>query len=368
VLILQAMLGPTVGSGRRPQLGVMVSVAAIIVAAGCTHPHDIDIDCFRVTVVKAVDELVLTDPEAAAEVSSVLVTAEAVTRAELAAAPWRRDAHRVTAAWEYSMVTAAARIGTARRRHQMLLGHYQVSELEATQGLRRAQSMMRTPGMGRDEARAVAEATVCLAHARRYAELGDLDRAVLEARVATGHTLQVETRWQALLQRFEDPMLLRYWHQEQEATMRESRNNITAALVLDKLHRLLMLYYRGRIVATFPVDLGTNGLQQKLCHDDHATPEGRYRVIAKKAGAATRYYKALLLDYPTKDDQRRYAEARENGALPPGVGIGGAIEIHGNGGTGRDWTEGCVALSNAHMDLLFDNVTLGTPVTIVGAL
>jgi len=137
---------------------------------------------------------------------------------------------------------------------------------------------------------------------------------------------------------------------------------------LDKLHRLLMLYYRGRIIATFPVELGTNGQQQKLCHNDSATPEGRYRVTAKKAGAATRYYKALLLDFPHKDDQRQHAEAGDNGAVSPGVGIGGTIEIHGNGGAGRDLTEDWVALSNTHMDLLFENVTLGTPVTIVGAL
>ena len=46
--------------------------------------------------------------------------------------------------------------------------------------------------------------------------------------------------------------------------------------------------------------------------------------------------------------------------------IGGAIEIHGHGGRAIDWTSGCVALKNEHMDRLYAGVAVGTPVTIVG--
>jgi hypothetical protein len=42
------------------------------------------------------------------------------------------------------------------------------------------------------------------------------------------------------------------------------------------------------------------------------------------------------------------------------------IEIHGHGGRGTDWTQGCVALSNSDMDDLVRYVGVGTPVTIVG--
>jgi lipoprotein-anchoring transpeptidase ErfK/SrfK len=52
--------------------------------------------------------------------------------------------------------------------------------------------------------------------------------------------------------------------------------------------------------------------------------------------------------------------------VPPGRGIGGLIEIHGAGGQGRNWTDGCVALVNPDMDRLFAAVGVGTPVTIVG--
>ena len=52
--------------------------------------------------------------------------------------------------------------------------------------------------------------------------------------------------------------------------------------------------------------------------------------------------------------------------MPAGRGIGGLIEIHGHGGRGTDWTNGCIALSDAEMDRLFAAVFVGTPVTIVG--
>ena len=51
------------------------------------------------------------------------------------------------------------------------------------------------------------------------------------------------------------------------------------------------------------------------------------------------------------------------GKFPREVGIGGLIEIHGEG-RGADWTQGCVALYNHHMTELFKNIPPGTPVWI----
>ncbi|MFH1679588.1 MAG: L,D-transpeptidase, partial [Candidatus Eisenbacteria bacterium] len=55
------------------------------------------------------------------------------------------------------------------------------------------------------------------------------------------------------------------------------------------------------------------------------------------------------------------------GADPRSATPGGLIEIHGDGGRGNDWTKGCVALSNEHMDRIFDAAAIGTPVTIIGS-
>ena len=92
-----------------------------------------------------------------------------------------------------------------------------------------------------------------------------------------------------------------------------------------------------------------------------------YRITKKFDSRKTKYYKALLLNYPNEEDTARFREEIANGSLPRNAKIGGLIEIHGNGGKGIDWTEGCVALSDREMDLIFKITKVGTPVTSVGS-
>jgi hypothetical protein len=73
-----------------------------------------------------------------------------------------------------------------------------------------------------------------------------------------------------------------------------------------------------------------------------------------------------MLDYPNERDKERFRKAVQRGEIARGASIGGLIEIHGEGGRGGDWTDGCVALTNNEMDDLFDRVSVGTLVTIVG--
>jgi lipoprotein-anchoring transpeptidase ErfK/SrfK len=54
-------------------------------------------------------------------------------------------------------------------------------------------------------------------------------------------------------------------------------------------------------------------------------------------------------------------------AFKAGVDPGGAIFIHGTPDPallGRDWTNGCIAVSNDDMDLIWQLVPDGTPITI----
>ena len=95
-------------------------------------------------------------------------------------------------------------------------------------------------------------------------------------------------------------------------------------------------------------------------------PEGIYKVTELRNVGRTRFYKALMLDYPNPDDRTRFEHGRRTGQVPRRTGIGSLIEIHGDGGQGRDWTDGCVALANADMDAVFSRASVGTPVTIVG--
>jgi murein L,D-transpeptidase YafK len=111
------------------------------------------------------------------------------------------------------------------------------------------------------------------------------------------------------------------------------------------------------------VGLGSRSVSDKLCAGDRATPEGKYRVTKKLA--QSRYYKALLINYPNDEDRREFDLAKSRGQIPRRAGIGGLIEIHGGGKDGQ--TFGCVALDNSQMDEIYALADINTPVTIVGA-
>ncbi|MEZ4396206.1 MAG: L,D-transpeptidase [Candidatus Krumholzibacteriia bacterium] len=158
------------------------------------------------------------------------------------------------------------------------------------------------------------------------------------------------------------------WREEAAALELWSRREGAAALLVDKMARRCSLFESGRLVAAYPVDLGPNWIGDKRRRGDRATPEGRYRVTRKRDLGHTRYHRALELDYPNAEDRARFRRAQARRELAAEAAIGGLIEIHGGGGRGEDWTDGCVALSDAHMDRLFARAAVGTPVLIVGAL
>jgi len=77
---------------------------------------------------------------------------------------------------------------------------------------------------------------------------------------------------------------------------------------------------------------------------------------------------ALLIDYPNDEDKVRFNHEKSKGIISQNAKIGYGIEIHGSGGKGVDWTEGCIALEDYEMELIFRIATVGTPVTIVGSM
>ncbi len=222
--------------------------------------------------------------------------------------------------------------------------------------------------MGRAEAAAAAQAESQLAHAGRLARARRWDEATAAAARAEALAAGPIESFEARERRFFDEQELREWRRLADATVEESRRRGTVAIVVDKYHRCLVVYRKGLRAATFTAELGANGLERKAFSGDRATPEGMYRVTVKKRGSATIFYKALLIDYPNREDRERYRSLRLEGAVPNGAGIGGLIEIHGEGGNGRDWTDGCIALTNQDMDTLYPMVSVGTRVTIVGRL
>jgi L,D-peptidoglycan transpeptidase YkuD (ErfK/YbiS/YcfS/YnhG family) len=158
------------------------------------------------------------------------------------------------------------------------------------------------------------------------------------------------------------------WQKWVNSTIEQSRKGGTSCIIVDKFARECMLYQNGKLVEIYEADLGKNWIGDKNHQGDYTTPEGLYKVTDKKQGGRTIYYKALLINYPNEDDKVRFNMNKKNGTIPAKKKIGGLIEIHGHGGQGADWTEGCVALSNSDMDKLYQRVSVGTPVTIVGSL
>jgi hypothetical protein len=202
--------------------------------------------------------------------------------------------------------------------------------------------------------------------ARRRYEGGDFRYARERAELAETEAFGVTEKTTQLMGRYVDAGEVARWQRWIEDTVRWSKRTGQPAIVVSKDDHLLTLYEKGREVLTFPADLGINNLPDKVRAGDHATPEGRYKITSKRNVGQTAYYKAFMLDYPNQEDRKRFDEMRRRGEIPRGVGPGSLIEIHGEGGRAKDWTKGCVAVSNDHMDKLFPRVRVGTPVTIVG--
>ena len=204
--------------------------------------------------------------------------------------------------------------------------------------------------------------------ARSFFEQKDFQRAMQAAEKAN-HALKAQT---ALLSqelgRYADGNRIVYWQTLATQTIDWSRIHQSTAIVVSKADRELTLYKSGRKMLSYPVRLGFNGMLEKQFQGDGATPEGRYRVMDKRGPGQTQFYRALTLDYPNAEDRRRFNYGKKSGRIGLAKGIGGQIEIHGADNERLAQTLGCIMLDNANMAVLYESVSVGTPVTIVGAL
>lgn len=132
-------------------------------------------------------------------------------------------------------------------------------------------------------------------------------------------------------------------------------------ILVDKSDRTLTLFKDGEKLRTYSdIAFGDQPAGHKQFEGDERTPEGRYTIDARNPNSA--YHLSLRVSYPNAQD-RAFAAAQ--GREP-----GGDIFIHGqpNGlPVGRlpgDWTDGCVAVSNAEIEELWDAVPNGTDIEI----
>ena len=134
-------------------------------------------------------------------------------------------------------------------------------------------------------------------------------------------------------------------------------------VVIIKSERKLFLIHDGDVLKSFWIALGRFPEGPKTAVGDGRTPEGIYRIDGRSA--RSHFHRALHISYPNEADLKR---ARELGIDP-----GGAIRIHGlppgfgptePGERMIDWTDGCIAVTNADMDEIWARVPDGTIVEI----
>lgn len=293
--------------------------------------------------------------------------AERASRAALAA--FWRVREFAAADRAYAAAVDAARRAATLARERREAARRSAGELldEAAASIERGRSLASTIHLGFVRQGFLARARLALDEARVYYREGDYGRATVTAARSRSLAEQVGDLAAEKAARYADEAVQALWQRWKAETIAWSRREGRPALVVSKEEHTVTLYVNGKVARVYRADMGYNWVADKAHAGDGATPEGRYRIVARKGRGATIYYKALLLDYPNAEDRREFLRKRRTGELPPSTAIGGLIEIHGEGGRGRDWTRGCVALANTDMDDLFARVDVGTPVTIIGS-
>ena len=143
-----------------------------------------------------------------------------------------------------------------------------------------------------------------------------------------------------------------------------SPENQADLIKVDKTARTLTLLHGVDVIKTYRVSLGGEPDGPKSREGDGRTPEGRYSIDSRNS--RSRFHLALHISYPTADE-RQNAQRR-------GVSPGGDIMIHGlPNGFGwldrlhlkRDWTDGCIAVTNPEIEEIWSHVATGTAIEIL---
>jgi murein L,D-transpeptidase YafK len=125
-----------------------------------------------------------------------------------------------------------------------------------------------------------------------------------------------------------------------------------------KADRKMYLFHNEKVLKAYDIGLGFAPVGHKQFEGDGKTPEGQYFISHKNPDS--NYHLSLRISYPNEAD---IAFAEAEGKSP-----GGDIFIHGGPNTRvskRDWTFGCVALTDKEIEIVYSMVKPGTPIFIL---
>ena len=125
-----------------------------------------------------------------------------------------------------------------------------------------------------------------------------------------------------------------------------------------KGERKMYLLHHERVLKSYDIALGFSPVGHKQFEGDGRTPEGTY--IIDRRNPNSEFHLSIGISYPNQAD-RAYAEAFGNKP-------GGDIFIHGGPKrkvSRRDWTAGCIAVTDKEMERIYAMVKDGTPILIL---
>jgi lipoprotein-anchoring transpeptidase ErfK/SrfK len=129
------------------------------------------------------------------------------------------------------------------------------------------------------------------------------------------------------------------------------------SIQVHKSDRKLYLLHEDKVLKIYDVALGGNPIGHKRYEGDGKTPEGAYRITHKNPEST--YHLSLGISYPN-DQDRAYANTL-------GRSPGGDIFIHGgpiSKVNRKDWTAGCIAVTDKEIEEIYAMVPAGTPIYI----
>lgn len=146
-------------------------------------------------------------------------------------------------------------------------------------------------------------------------------------------------------------------------------------LIVSKEDKRLFVFHDDTLLRVYDVALGRNPYGPKTFSGDNKTPEGKYVIDYKNR--ESEYHLSLHISYPNSDDlarNKKYNELKETSTEP-----GGDIMIHGlpnnesirtwveKGHPFVNWTRGCIAITNAEIEELFQLVPQNSQIEICPA-